>query len=208
MTEQQQSSVNDESSQDVISREEFNKVYETLQKERNERKELEKTYKAQKKEWENEKAQYELKKDSEIDINERLEKALKIKLAPFEEKEQEYLSKISELETFKTQTKKEQINNLLKSKIVNVVNSANSQFKAEAIRDIEARAMLDLQYNEDVTDFVNSKGVNFDKWIIEEAKNSTWIKESKGAGLGGSAIKTGGDKAPQNYEEYLRNRGK
>jgi Skp family chaperone for outer membrane proteins len=189
----QQSSVTDENLE-VISKEEFNKVYNTLQKERAERKELEKKYKAfgehtpeSVTELRNKLADLELKKDSEVDINERLEKALKIKTAPFIEKEREYQSKISELETILNQTKQEKINSKLKDKISSIVLANDSPYNANAMIDIEARArMQGIEYSEDANDFLID-GKSFDKWLIEQAKNSTWNKTSTSAGAVGNS---------------------
>jgi Skp family chaperone for outer membrane proteins len=192
MPPEEQTSVNDDNLE-VISKEEFNKVYNTLQKERSERKELEKKFKAFGEltpesvgELRDKLAELELKKDSEIDINERLEKALKIKTAPFVEKEKEYQSKISEYETFISKTKQDKINSKLKDKISSVVLASDSPFNPSSIIDIEARArMMGLEYNEDADDFLIS-GQSFDKWLNEQAKNSTWNKTSQGAGAVGN----------------------
>jgi Skp family chaperone for outer membrane proteins len=189
---EQEKEVNSEN-MEVISKEEFNKVYNTLQKERTERKELEKKFKAfgdltpeSVGELRNKLAELELKKDSPEDLNERLEKALKIKTAPFIEKEKEYLSKISEYESFISKTKQDKINSKLKDKISSVVLASDSPFNPSSIIDIEARArMQGLEYNEDADDFLIS-GQSFDKWLNEQAKNSTWNKTSQGAGAIGN----------------------
>jgi Skp family chaperone for outer membrane proteins len=189
---EQEKEVNSENLE-VISKEEFNKVYNTLQKERTERKELEKKLKSfgeftpeSVAELRNKNAELELKKDSPEDMNERLEKALKIKTAPFIEKEREYQSKISEYETFIGKTKQDKINSKLKDKISSVVLASDSPFNPSSIIDIEARArMMGLEYNEDADDFLIG-GQSFEKWLNEQAKNSTWNKTSQGAGAIGN----------------------
>ena len=64
--------------------------------------------------------------------------------------------------------------------------ASDSPYNPSSIIDIEARArMMGLEYNEDADDFLIS-GQSFDKWLNEQAKNSTWTKTSQGAGAIGN----------------------
>lgn len=187
---------------EVISREEFDKVYKTLQKERDEKKELAKQLKGYS-DYNEIKARLD-ELSSTTNDEDRIKKALEIRTAPLIEKEKTYLSKIQELESVVENTKKEKINGLLKEKINKFVLSQQGQFKTNSVIDIEGRVKLyGYEYNEDLQEFV-CDGKNLDKFILEQSKTSTWVNETQSAGLGKNQNKSGMPSSPTSWAEYLK----
>ncbi len=126
--------------------------------------------------------------NSSEEIEKRLQDALSIKIAPIEKKRLEDEATIEELRNTLNNMNAEKETSSLKDKITKIVNSSNSSVKPEAHNDIYARAMLhELKYNKDVSDFVDSKGNDFNTWFNEQSKNSTWNKSSTGAGANGGS---------------------
>jgi len=181
--------------------EEFNTVYSSLGKEREEHKSTKKKLKGYGdytpesfNELNNQIADLKLFKSSNSneEIEKRLQEALSIKLAPLEQKRNEDTEIITELNAKINGMNAEKETSKLKDKIFQIVNAKDSSVKPESFNDIYARAVLHkIKLNADVEEFVDNYGNTFDSWFETQAKNSTWNKDSVSAGANGGTGGTG-----------------
>ena len=173
--------------------EEFNTVYTALGKERDLHKEVKTKLKGYGdhtpesiQELNNRLAELELNGGSNEAIEERLEKALKIKTAPLYQERDDLKLKNKELSNIVETMKKEKTESHLKDSITSLVTAKDSPYKTAALTDIINRAKVqELEYNEDVKTFVSKDGLTASDWLREQSKNSTWLKESVGGGAKG-----------------------
>jgi len=151
---------------------EFNKVYTTMTRERDDRKRIEKQLKdlgdIGKK---NEELTKQLEDLMRTD-GDKVEKLVKLKIAPIESKQAELMT---ELNTYKAENelyKTREVDTKLKDQIAKIVNGDNT-FNKNAIKDIEARVKLNgVKWDTDVNVFmVGDKPL--DAFIKEEAKDSS-----------------------------------
>lgn len=123
------------------------------------------------------------------EIQKRLDDALKVKIAPYEDEKQALVNQNKEYATLIEGYKTKELEGELKTKIMNIINAPKSNIKPSAFEDIYSRAMrsdIGLKKNQDVNDFVDSENRPMKDWLeVQIQKSPLWLKKSTSADAGG-----------------------